>query len=335
MTGQLASSEAVRFSPRRLGHVNLFVGDLDRSMRFYHEVCGIEEVAREPGIGAGFLSNGNTHHDIGLIQVTEGQILRGRGGHLQIPEGRGERAGLNHLGWELENEVQLVAAYRRAQASALPIHRLADHQISHSVYLFDPDGNLHEFYADAMKDWRGFFQGELDLLTGEWTPEDPPASPEPKYHANPEIRRVEDALVHSLRTTHAVLVAQDFQSMRDFLTDVAGLSIVYSAPDKHCLCLRGANSERRFDVALIAATGRLEPGLHHFAFELIDASELDAAEQALVKAGLEIDTREDNSAKRSVFLRDPDGLRVEFFARRCCDFSALDAAPPERRPYLV
>ncbi len=41
-------SSAVRFAPRRLGHANLFVGELERSMRFYAEVCGLEEVRREP-----------------------------------------------------------------------------------------------------------------------------------------------------------------------------------------------------------------------------------------------------------------------------------------------
>jgi len=37
---------AVRFAPRRLGHANIFVGELERSMRFFNQVCGIEEVRR-------------------------------------------------------------------------------------------------------------------------------------------------------------------------------------------------------------------------------------------------------------------------------------------------
>ena len=325
--------DAVRFSPRRLGHVNLFVADLDRSMAFYEGVCGIEEVAREPGIGAGFLSNGNTHHDIGLIQVSEGTALRGRGGHLQIPADRGKHAGLNHLGWEIDNEVALVAAYRRAQALALPMHRLADHQISHSVYLFDPDGHLHEFYADAMKDWRGFFQGEMDLITGEWRPDDPPASSEQKYDPNPEIQRVEKALVHSIRTSHAVFLTNNLSEMRRFYTEVAGLDDVYASTDGNCVCLRGASSAGGLDVALLASEEA--PMLHHFAFEVEDARELDTAESALESAGLRVERREDNATKRSVFLLDPDGLRVEFFVRHGDGFSALETASMENRAYLI
>ena len=54
------------FQPRRLAHVNLYVADLERSMDFYTRVIGIEEVYRTPLGGGGFVSNGNTHHDVGF-----------------------------------------------------------------------------------------------------------------------------------------------------------------------------------------------------------------------------------------------------------------------------
>ena len=326
-------TETVRFGPRRLGHVNLFVENLERSMQFYEGVCGIEEVAREPGIGAGFLSNGNTHHDVGLIQISDGTAKRGRDGHLQIPAERGKRAGLNHLGWELENEVELVAAYRRAEALGLPLHRLADHQISHSVYLFDPDGHLHEFYADAMKDWRSFFKGEMDLITGEWTPDNPPASSEAKYDPNPEIQRVDPALVHSVRTSHAVFLTSDLTRLQRFYTGVAGLEVVFSSGDGGCVCLRGSSTRGGLDVAIITSDDG--PGLHHFAFEVGDADELDAAEQALQDAGLLVERRVGNDVKDSVFLRDPDGLRVEFFLRHGHGFVGIDAAALADRPFFI
>jgi hypothetical protein len=39
-------------------------------MAFSTKVCGLEEVRREPELKAGFVSNGNTHHDVELVQVT-------------------------------------------------------------------------------------------------------------------------------------------------------------------------------------------------------------------------------------------------------------------------
>ena len=325
---------AVNFAPRRLGHVNLFVGDLDRSMRFYNEVCGFEEIAREPGIGAGFLSNGNTHHDLGLIRVTGGQQIRGRDGQMQIPTGRGERPGLNHLGWELDNEQQLVEAYERALASGVEMHRLADHQISHSVYMFDPDGNLHEFYADAMQDWRSFFQGDLDLVTGVWTPGDPPASAQGKYDPAPDIQRVPDALVHPLRTSHAVLLTRDLPRLQSFFTEVGGLSVVDGNVADGFVCLRGSDSTQAFDLALFVAGDGEEPGLHHFTFELADDAECQTAEDALAHAGVTLE-KQDTPGKRSVFVRDPDGLGVEFRLTRGAGEADLASAEPPRQRYLI
>ena len=74
MITEQRTEPAVRFHPRRLGHANLFVSDLDRSMRFYSAVCGLEEVRREPAIRIGFLSNGNTHHDVGLVVEVEDRL---------------------------------------------------------------------------------------------------------------------------------------------------------------------------------------------------------------------------------------------------------------------
>jgi catechol 2,3-dioxygenase len=156
------TEHAVRFHPRRLGHANLFVSDLDRSMRFYHAVCGLEEVRREPAIRIGFLSNGNTHHDVGLVQSSTARRV-GRGGFVMS---RGDRraTGLNHLGFEMENEAELVEAYRRTTACGVEIDRTVDHLISRSVYLPDPEGNVLEFYADVTKDWRSIFCPEREDL---------------------------------------------------------------------------------------------------------------------------------------------------------------------------
>ena len=71
-------NSSVMFSPRRLGHANLFVGELERSSDFYTNVCGLTEVFREPPIKAIFLSNGSSHHDVALIEVSKRARKGGR-----------------------------------------------------------------------------------------------------------------------------------------------------------------------------------------------------------------------------------------------------------------
>jgi catechol 2,3-dioxygenase len=304
---------AVRFHPRRLGHANLFVSDLDRSMRFYHAVCGLEEVRREPAIRIGFLSNGNTHHDVGLVQISSNQRV-GRDGFVMS---RGDRsaAGLNHLGFEMENEVELVEAYRRARARGVEIHRTVDHLLSRSVYLPDPEGNVLEFYADVTKDWRSIFCPEReDLVTGSWTPGDPAPSTEPHYWPSVEVRRVEDAVFHPLRVTHAALIVEDFERALDFYTEVAGLELVSPSRAGAIATLRGARSDG--DLTLVAAGPDRARGLHHVGFALADEVDLDGAAGRLREVGMALAAEVDHPAKRAVFVRDPDGLMVELFVKR-------------------
>ena len=89
------------WQPRRLGHANLFIGDYERAADYYRDVAGFREVYRQPNNMATFVSNGNTYHDLGLTD------LRSRYGKP------GQRPGLWHLAFEVENEVDLVEGYKR------------------------------------------------------------------------------------------------------------------------------------------------------------------------------------------------------------------------------
>ena len=332
MQVQTHKADAVMFCPRRIGHANLFVGELERSIQFYNEVCGFELVFREPHFTMGFLSNGNTHHDVALVQVTD-QPLIGRGGHLQVRAGKGVNSGLNHFGWEMENERLLAEAYNRARDSNLEIARVSDHQISHSVYVHDPDGNMHEFYADVMKDWRKLFDGGSGpAITSEWDPNAAPSNTDPRYPVNHEVQRVHDALIHPVRFSHAVLMTQNHARMVEFFTNVAGLRTVHESADGEVVCFGGENSAYAFDIALF----RQDPGalntIHHYSYQVADEAEIDSAEAALADAGIEIEMRIDNDGKRSLFIDDPDGMRCEFYAARD---AGLDNIGADLSPFHV
>ena len=105
-------------------------------------------------------------------------------------------------------------------------HRVVDHQISHSVYLFDPDGNYIEVYADVSPDWRAVYARSAgQLVTGSWDPDDSPASAEPMYESAPAITVVDDALVHPTRVCGATLAVTDLGASASFYAEVIGLDI--------------------------------------------------------------------------------------------------------------
>ena len=73
-----ARANPVPFPKRaRIGHMHLRVTDLQRSVKFYHEVLGLEIMMNLPQMGAAFLSAGGYHHHIGLnTWLSEGGVPR-------------------------------------------------------------------------------------------------------------------------------------------------------------------------------------------------------------------------------------------------------------------
>lgn len=319
------------FRARRLGHVNFFVDDLQRSTEFYNSTCGLALEFVEAGLKASFLGTGNTPHDVGCIETTKGKDRFGRDGHLQLPKEVGVKPGLNHLAWEIDNEAELIASYDRCVEAGLSIGRLADHQIAHSIYMRDPDGNVAEFYVDTIRDWRSVLHGELDLITSVWKPKSQPPNPEPLYDPAPELRVVEHALFHPRRLARAVLVTPQLDRLLEFYTGVAGLSRMGGRNGVHELC--GTDGRNGAHLVIVPAANGIEPGLHHFSLELEHEAALSAAADALDARGTPIDRRILAASKRSIFLRDPDGQRVEMF----CKAKGVPSSEPHRPldPYLL
>ncbi len=133
---------------KELGHLVLYVRDLERSRRFYRDVLGWPEVAGEVPLGlpAAAFSSGRTHHELLLIQVGEGAA--------PIPAGR--RVGLYHFGLKVgESDDDLREAYRRLVEAGVPVTGASDHTVTHSLYIRDPDGNEIELYIDVQPEvWR-------------------------------------------------------------------------------------------------------------------------------------------------------------------------------------
>jgi len=122
-----------------LGHVVLYVRDIERSRHFYGEVLGWPEVAKLGEMGAMY-STGRTHHELLLLEVGPDAT--------PIPEGR--RVGLYHFGVKIgESDEELRDALEQLRENDVQIAGTADHAVTHSVYILDPDGNEVELYIDV------------------------------------------------------------------------------------------------------------------------------------------------------------------------------------------
>ncbi|HEY5210204.1 MAG TPA: VOC family protein [Stellaceae bacterium] len=311
MNAPMPAAPAAYFKPRRLGHVNLWVDDLAVSERFYNETCGLTVEFTEPDLIATFLGTGHTPHDLGMMQTTRGVDRYGRNGLLQLPGSIGLTPGLNHMAWEMENEAALVAAWRRLKADGVPTDITVDHQVAHSVYMFDPDGNYNEFYCDTVKQWRSVLHGAMELITSAWDPDVPAPATEGLYEDAPALRRVEGAALHPYRITHAVLVTVQPDALIDFYRRVAGLRIV--AARDGVTYLGGSHAAYPYNLVILRGDA---PAYHHAAFELAGDDELDAAIASLAARGIQPVRTVERPWKRSIFLADPDGQYSEWYVRR-------------------
>ena len=128
---------------KELGHIVLYVHDLQRSAAFYRDVLGWRQLSEIPlGFPAvAFSSASNrTHHELLLIEV--GDDAR------SIPVGR--RVGMYHFGLKVgDTDDELREALARLDEAGVPIAGTSDHTVTHSVYILDPDGNEIELYIDV------------------------------------------------------------------------------------------------------------------------------------------------------------------------------------------
>jgi catechol 2,3-dioxygenase len=126
---------------KELGHVVLYVRDLERSRRFYGEVLGWRQLGDVPlGARAAAFSGGRTHHELLLIEVGEDAT--------PIPAGR--RVGLYHIGLKVgDSDDELRAMLARVRDAGVQMVGASDHTATHSLYILDPDGNEVELFIDV------------------------------------------------------------------------------------------------------------------------------------------------------------------------------------------
>jgi catechol 2,3-dioxygenase len=118
-----------------LGHVSLFVRDLDATRHFYRDILGLEETGTGKQGRIVFFSAGVRHHDLSCeVARTEGSGLPPKGA-----------PGLYHIAFSVGRSIAELARARR-WVEAHDLAPFGDAEESFSVR--DPDGNQIELYVD-------------------------------------------------------------------------------------------------------------------------------------------------------------------------------------------
>ena len=151
------------YTPKYLGHVNLYVKDAERSEKFYGEMLGLHTYVRRPGRAVFMSADLEQSHEIALMEL---------GPDAAGPEAN--QVGLNHIAWRMESFEDLKELYGRLKEKGVEVEKVGDHGVAMGIYFRDPDGNGNEAYYELPRDeW----QVEGDLFSGKFpmSLEDEPA----------------------------------------------------------------------------------------------------------------------------------------------------------------
>jgi catechol 2,3-dioxygenase len=120
---------------RELGHVSLFVRDLEATRRFYRDVLGLTETGTAKDGRIVFFSTGVHHHDLSC------ELARAEGPGAQ-PKGV---PGLYHIAFVVGDSLEDLAAARR-WVEARGLLPFGDYERGFCVR--DPDGHEIELYVE-------------------------------------------------------------------------------------------------------------------------------------------------------------------------------------------
>ena len=131
---------------RELGHLVLYVRNLERSAAFYRDVLGWRQVL--PGEGEGGTGVPGRRVLARAAPTTSCCSSRSAKTRRRSPPGR--RVGLYHFGLKVgDTDDELRDALARLQEAGVTVVGASDHTVTHSLYILDPDGNEIELYIDV------------------------------------------------------------------------------------------------------------------------------------------------------------------------------------------
>jgi catechol 2,3-dioxygenase len=126
-------------APKKLGHVGIYVRDLEKSKKFYTEVVGLK-VSDEFPAKAVFMRCGHDHHDTVLFQLAAEKLARSQP----------DRAEIQQISFEVDrlDDLKQKAAELKARGISVVGPEQKGPGMDKTIEFADPDGNRIQFYCD-------------------------------------------------------------------------------------------------------------------------------------------------------------------------------------------
>lgn len=282
----------------RIGHVHLKVADLDRAIRFYHELLGFDIVARY-GEQAAFLSAGGYHHHLGL------NTWESKNGS---PPPRGA-TGLYHFAINFPTRRDLAIAAKRLIEGGWTIDGMSDHLTHEALYLSDPDSNGIELAWDRdPSTWR---DENGNLIMGN----NPLDFQGLLAEAGNETEWPSGSIPAGTRIGHVHLKVSDVEQSVHFYRDLMGFDLI-ARYGPSAAFLSAGGYHHHLGMNTWESKGGSPPprgttGLYHFAINYPTRKDLAVAVKRLFDHSWGVDGLNDHGTHLAVYFHDPDFNGIE------------------------
>lgn len=287
-------------SSTKIGYVSLNVSNILRSLDFYKNILGFKVVSRPSRKKAILSVDGASFHLVELLQVERNA---NNNNDTFNPLGTTKkRAGLYHFAILLPERKYLADMLQNLRDKRDQVHfdGFADHLVSESVYIRDPDFNGIEIYRDRpMSEWNWdgnrIEMATLPLNTSDLLKE----STDKGWKEMPS------------KTTigHVHLHVRDLAEALKFYHEILGLNLTATIPSAAFFAAGKYHHHIAVNTWLGTNILPASPqgiGLNHFSIELPSKAEYERLVRQLSRYGIGIE----DLSERSVFVQDMDGIRV-------------------------
>ncbi|GAF64752.1 putative catechol-2,3-dioxygenase [Bacillus sp. TS-2] len=273
----------------QLGHIQIKVSELKRSITFYENILGLEVLKIEENLA--YLTADGTKPLVILEEIPDALIIPAQ-----------QNAGLYHFALLLPSREELGLLLKNMLSYQVSIGS-GDHHVSEAFYLSDPDGNGIEVYADRpMSSWLKDENGHYIMTT-----EAVHAQELLEIVGNREFNK----LPEKTKLGHVHFHAHSLQDSAQFYQEVLGFDITMDAKQMGAVFL--AANQYHHHIGLNRWAGHLAPkrpkqavGVQYYSIILPTLNDLEDIKQHL--SFNQINFTEYN---QTISLKDPNDVTVQ------------------------
>jgi len=301
----------------KLDHVHLKVSNLQQSIDFYQSILGFSILKVESSGNTAYLGAKSLEGKLATLLVLD-QI--GQNGDISSPISERREAGLYHFAILLPERKFLSSFLRHIQGNLDPqfYEGMADHAVSESIYLHDPDYNGIEVYRDRKpSEWKWIGENKVYMVT------------EPLDVTN-LLNQYENEIWSGfpINTTigHVHLHVSNLVNAKKFYHQLLGLYHTASYPGAYFFAANGyhhhvaTNTWIGTNILQSSANDRKKSGLEHYAIRITeDKEELNRLKSHLTKNDIDIDDHMKDSDEQddsSFYIYDSDGIKIQILFNR-------------------